>query len=120
MNGSLQISRRSCSTTEEADEPLITSDEHLKVMDKEARQNEVSRLKKIPVMEEASEEDVHNSGGYIISTKFVVCWKHRMEQGGCQIGGKTVQEQRGLRANVRAHINACGAKTPHPPDAECL
>ena len=69
-------------TREEADEPPITSDEHLMVMDKEARQNEVSRLKKIPVMEEASEDDVNSSGGYIISTKFVVCWKHRVEQGG--------------------------------------
>ena len=80
MNGSLQISQRSCSTPRKQTSP--TSDEHLKVMDKEARENEVSRLKKIPVMEEASENDVHNSGGYIISTKFVVCWKHRVEQGG--------------------------------------
>ena len=69
-------------TTEEADEPPITSDEHLMVMDKEARENEASRLKKIPVMEEANEEDVQSTGGYIISTKFVTCWKHRVEQGG--------------------------------------
>ena len=67
---------------DEADEPPITSDEHLMLMDKEARENEVSRLKKIPVMEEANEDDVQSSGGYIISTKFVVCWKHRVEQGG--------------------------------------
>ena len=68
--------------TDEADEPHITSDEHLMMMDKEARENEVSRLKKIPVMEEANEDDVQSSGGYIISTKFVVCRKHRVEQGG--------------------------------------
>ena len=67
---------------DEADDPPITSDEHLQEMDREARQNEVDRLKKIPAMEESTEEDVRSNNGYIISTKFLVCWKHQVQQGG--------------------------------------
>ena len=36
----------------------------------------------IPVMEEVKLEEVRASGGYLISTKFVYCWKRRVEREG--------------------------------------
>ena len=50
----------------------------------------MKRMKKIPAMEESTEEDVRSSNGYIISTKFVVCWKHRVEHGGWFRRGRLV------------------------------
>ena len=37
---------------------------------------------KIPAMVECEPGEVEREGGYIISTKFVLTWKHRLEQGG--------------------------------------
>ena len=64
------------------EEPPITTDEHLKMLDYEAKNNEVDRMVSIPVMEEVNAEEVKTNGGYLISTKFVYCWKHRIERGG--------------------------------------
>ena len=66
----------------EDEEPPITTDEHLKMLDQEAKKNEVDRMVSIPVMEEVNAEEVKDKGGYLISTKFVYCWKHRIERGG--------------------------------------
>ena len=66
----------------EDEEPPITTDEHLKMSDYEVKKNEVDRMVSIPVMEEVNAEEVKNNGGYLISTKFVYCWKHRIERGG--------------------------------------
>ena len=65
----------------EDDEPPITSEAHLERLDHEARLNEVSRMIKIPAMVECEPGEVEKEGGYIISTKFVLTWKHRLEQG---------------------------------------
>ena len=66
----------------EDDEPPITTEAHLERLDHEARLNEVSRMIKIPAMVECEPGEVEKEGGYIISTKFVLTWKHRLEQGG--------------------------------------
>ena len=54
----------------EDEEPPITTDEHLKMLDHEANNGEQNA------------EEVKTNGGYLISTKFVYCWKHRIERGG--------------------------------------
>ena len=102
---------------DEADDPPITSDERLQEMDKEAKQREVDRLKKIPATEESTEEDVRSNDGYIISTKFVVCWKRRVEQGGWYRRARlvAVQGQHRPRTNIRSKIYACGSKIAQPP-----
>ena len=66
----------------EEDEPPITTEAHLERLDHEARLNEVNRMINIPAMVECAPEEVEKEGGYIISTKFVLTWKHRLEQGG--------------------------------------
>ena len=67
---------------EEDEDPPITSEEHLQVLDSEARKVEVQRMLDIPAMEESTREEVAECGGYFISTKFVQTWKHRVERGG--------------------------------------
>ena len=57
---------------EEDEEPPITSEEHLQLLDSEARKVEVQRMLNIPAMEESTREEV----------KFVQTWKHRVERGG--------------------------------------
>ena len=66
----------------EDEEPPITSEEHLQMLDEQAKKNEVERMLKMPAMEKASQEEVGECNGYTISTKFVITWKHRLEQGG--------------------------------------
>ena len=66
----------------EDDEPPITTEAHLERLDHEARLNEVNRMINIPAMVECDPGEVEREGGYIISTKFVLTWKHRLEQGG--------------------------------------
>ena len=67
---------------EEDEDPPITSEEHLQLLDNEARKVEVQRMLDIPAMKESTREEVADCGGYIISTKFVQTWKHRVERGG--------------------------------------
>ena len=67
---------------EEDEDPPITFEEHLQLLDSEARKVEVQRMLDIPAMEESTREEVAECGGYIISTKFVQTWKHRVEKGG--------------------------------------
>ena len=56
---------------EEDEDPPITSEEHLQLLDSEARKVEVQRILDIPALEESTREEVAECGGYIISTKFV-------------------------------------------------
>lgn len=58
------------------------SPEHLQRLDEEAREVELNRMLEIPAMVETDEDEVKNTGGYVISTKEVYCWKHRLEKGG--------------------------------------
>ena len=67
---------------EEDEDPPIMSEEHLQLLDSEARKSEVERMLGIPAMVEATREEVEECSGYIISTKFVQTWKHRVEKGG--------------------------------------
>ena len=66
----------------EDDEPPITSEEYLNLLDEQAKKNEVERMLKMPATQESSREEVQESDGYTISTKFVITWKHRLEKGG--------------------------------------
>ena len=58
----------------EDDEPPTTSEEHLNLLDEQAKKNEVERMLKMPAMRESSREGVKESEGYTISTKFVITW----------------------------------------------
>ena len=66
----------------EDEEPPITSEEHLQMLDEQAKKNEVERMLEMPAMEKSSQEEVGECNGYTISTKSVITWKHRLEQGG--------------------------------------
>ena len=66
----------------EDDEPPIATEEHLQLLDEQAKQNEVECMLKMPAMEKASREEVEECSGYTISTKFVIAWKRRLEKGG--------------------------------------
>ena len=83
---------------EEDEDPPITSEEHLQVLDSEARKVEVQRMLDIPAMEESTREEVAECGGYIISTKFVQTCKHRVERGGWFRRARLVARQ--LKASV--------------------
>ena len=67
---------------EEGDDPPEVSAEELERLDKAARDTEIERMIKTPAMTETSQAEVRETEGYIISTKVVLCWKHRVEQGG--------------------------------------
>ena len=107
---------------EEDEDPPITSEEHvLQLLDSEARKVEVQRMLDIPAMEESTREEVAECGGYIISTKFVQTWKHRVERGGwfrSATGGQAIQGQCGHRANVRAHVDHGAAQNVDTHDAQ--
>ena len=67
---------------DEGDDPPEVSDEELEVLDKEARNTEIQRMLEMPAMVEVQKSEVEKDEGYIISTKMVMCWKHRLERGG--------------------------------------
>ena len=67
---------------DENDDPPEVSPEHLQRLDEKARETELNRMLEIPAMVETDENEVKNTGGYVISTKEVYCWKHRLEKGG--------------------------------------
>ena len=67
---------------DEGDDPPEVSAEELEGLDKAARDTEIERMIKMPVMIETDQAEVQQTEGYIISTKVVLCWKHRVEQGG--------------------------------------
>ena len=67
---------------DENDDPPEVSPEHLQRLDEEARETELNRMLEIPAMVETDENEVKSTGGYVISTKEVYCWKHRLEKGG--------------------------------------
>ena len=66
----------------EDEEPPITSDEHLQLLDEQAKRHEVERMLQMPAMERSNRSEVEECDGYTISTKFVITWKHRLEKGG--------------------------------------
>ena len=57
----------------EEEEPLIATDEHVRMLDQEAKSNEVDRMVSVPVMEEVKPD--------LISTKFVYCTGSSVEDG---------------------------------------
>ena len=68
---------------EEGEDPPEMSEAEIEVqLDEEAKEKEIARMLKLPAMQESKEEDVVKENGYIISTKMVITWKHRLEQGG--------------------------------------
>ena len=67
---------------EEGDDPPEVSEEELEHLDAMAREKEINRMLEMPAMVEVGAEEVEANGGYIISTKEVMCWKHRLDQGG--------------------------------------
>ena len=67
---------------EEGDDPPEASAEELELLDKAARDKEIERMINMPAMTETNQTEVDETGGYITSAKVVLCWKHRVEQGG--------------------------------------
>ena len=67
---------------EEDDDPPVVTEERLAELDKQAREKEIQRMMEMPAMIETDENEVTQTEGYIISTKEVYCWKHRLEIGG--------------------------------------
>ena len=61
---------------------LVVTEERLAELDKQAREKEIQRMMEMPAMIETDEDEVTQTEGYIISTKEVCCWKHRLEMGG--------------------------------------
>ena len=56
--------------------------EELKVLDTEACKIEEERLEKMGVLQKMKEEETEEEGSYVLTSKMVVTWKHRDEQGG--------------------------------------
>ena len=93
---------------EEGDDPREVTEEELEMLDKEARNTEIQRMLDMPAMVEAQKTEVDQDDGYIISTKMVMGWKHRLEKGGWfagQISGQTVQEQHRSGGHIRPYIH---------------
>ena len=65
---------------DEDDDPPEVSEEELERLDKEAKEKEINRMLQIPAMVETNRQEVEDTDGYVISTKEVMCWKHRLEQ----------------------------------------
>ena len=64
---------------EEDEDPPEVTEERLA---EQAREKEIQRMMEMPAMIESDEDEVTRSEGYIISTKEVCTWKHRLEMGG--------------------------------------
>ena len=67
---------------EEGEDPPEMTEAEVEALDEEAKEKEIERMLKLPAMEESKGEGVAKENGYIISTKMVTTWKHRLEQGG--------------------------------------
>ena len=61
---------------EEGDDPPEVSEEELEQLDTQAKEKEINRMLEMPAMVEVEADEVELSGGYVISTKKVMCWKH--------------------------------------------
>ena len=68
--------------SEEGDDPPEVSEEELEQLDIMAKDKEINRMLEMPAVVEVDAEEVEINGGYIISTKEVMCWKRRLDQGG--------------------------------------
>ena len=66
----------------ENEKPPDVSEEELSVLDIAAEQKEVERLIGMKVLIEVGAEAVEEQKGYVITTKMVNTWKHRLEAGG--------------------------------------
>ena len=64
------------------DKPPVISEDEMRQMDEEAEKEEEGRLIRMGVLHEVAEEDAAAEDAYTITTKMVVTWKHREEQGG--------------------------------------
>ena len=78
---------------EEGDDPPEVTDEDLELLDKEAHNTEIQRMLEMPAMLETDRAEVEQTDGYIISAKMVMCWKHRLERGGCFRRARLVARQ---------------------------
>ena len=78
---------------EEDDEPPFKSEEELERLDAEAKKVEVERMLQMPAMRKATKEEIEEEKGYVISTKVVYTWKHRLEKGGWFRRGRLVARQ---------------------------
>ena len=67
---------------DEGDDPPEVSEDDLERLDRDARNLEIQRMLDVPAMMEAQKAEVEQENGYIISTKMVMRWKHRLEKGG--------------------------------------
>ena len=67
---------------EEGDDPPEVSEEELEHLDTMAKDKEINRMLEMPATVEVEAEEVEVNGAYIISTKEVMCWKRRLDQGG--------------------------------------
>ena len=67
---------------DEGDDPPQVSAEELERLDMAARETGIKRMIEMPAMIETDQSEVQQTEGYIISTEVVLCWKHRVEQGG--------------------------------------
>ena len=78
---------------EDDDKAPEVSPELLERIQRQSKSIEVDRLLEIPVMHQSSSEEVESSGGYIISTKMVYAWRHRIEKGGWFMRARLVARQ---------------------------
>ena len=110
---------------EEDDKAPEVSPELLERIQRQSKSIEVDRLLGIPVMHQFSSEEVESSGGYIISTKMVYAWRHRIEKGGWLVhastfGCQAVQKQCGHGTDVCTHIHDDCSQVAHSLDAQRL
>ena len=64
------------------DKPPVVSEDEMRKMDDEAEKEEERRLIKMGVLHEVAEDESVAEDAYTITTKMVITWKHREEQGG--------------------------------------
>ena len=64
------------------DKPPVVSEDEMRTVDDEAEKEEERRLIKMGVLHEVAEDESVAEDAYTITTKMVITWKHREEQGG--------------------------------------
>ena len=64
------------------DKPPVMSEDEIRKMDEEAEKEEERRLIRMGVLHEVAEDEAAAEDAYTITTKMVITWKHREEEGG--------------------------------------
>ena len=62
--------------------PPVVDDEELAKLDAEACKHEEARLEAMGVLERMKDDEEAEDGSYVLTSKMVITWKHRDEQGG--------------------------------------